>query len=161
MARKLRSTLADKKKVKRIPPKTPKIKTRSGFEDKAVDLLDKYKIEYGYEEAKLKYIVPAKQHTYLSDFVLTCKETGRKYYIETKGYFRSLSERVKYLLIAEQNPDITLVMCFMKPTLTIGKNSKTTYKEWFDKHGIINIDLKQLDKVLKQYKLTGKLDFNV
>lgn len=45
MARKLRSTLADKNKVKRISPKTPKIKTRSGFEDKAVDLLDKHKIE--------------------------------------------------------------------------------------------------------------------
>ncbi len=171
MGKRLRTSMADKVKVKRVTTTTKRkrvtkgqqyqteIKTRSGFESKVCDLLDKYKIDFEYEnkEKRVNYTVPAKERRYLCDFIVTCKETGVEYYIETKGRFVELSERMKYLHIQEQNPHIKLGMCFMNPNLKISKNSKTTYKMWFDSKGISNIDFKQLDKIMKEYKKTGKI----
>ena len=139
------------------------LKTRSKFEDKTADLFQKHKVEVSYEDksAKLKFVQPAKNRTYLSDFIITCETTGIKYYVETKGRFHTVDERLKYLLIAEQNPDIVLLICFMNPNLPISKGSKTTYKMFFDKHGIANCDFKQLDKLLKNYKDTKKFNLNI
>lgn len=172
MSKTLRTTLSDKLKVKRIVKKRkPTIgqkyqtekKVRSSFEGKVCDLMDKYQTEYSYEDrnAKLKYVQPAKNRSYLSDFIITCQTTGVKYFIETKGRFHTTDERTKYLLIAEQNPDIKLVLCFMNPSLPITKGSKTTYKMFFDKHNIANIDFKQLDKLLRNYRETKKFDLSV
>ena len=167
--------LANKAKVKRTTTTTKRkrvskgsqyqteLKTRSGFESKVCDLFDKHKVEFEYEnkEKKVSYIVPAKNSKYLCDFIVTCNKTGIEYYIETKGRFVELSERMKYLYIQEQNPDIKLVMCFMNPNLKINKNSKTTYKEWFDSKGITNIDFKQLEKILKEYNSTGIFNLDI
>lgn len=157
------STTTKRKRVSKGQQYQTEIKTRSGFESKVCDLLDKHKIDFEYEnkEKKVDYIVPAKSHRYLCDFIVTCKETGIEYYIETKGRFVELSERMKYLHIQEQNPHIKLVMCFMNPNLKISKNSKTTYKMWFDSKGISNIDFKQLDKIMSNYNKTGKIDLNI
>lgn len=170
MAKALKTTLADKLKTKRIRKKKvvskgsqyqSEIKTRSGFETKVVDLFNKHNVEFDYEnkERRINYTVPAKEHKYLCDFIVKCKTTGQEYFIETKGRFVELSERMKYLYIQEQNPDIKLIMCFMNPNLPINKGSKTTYKVWFESKGITSIDFKQLDKLLKHYNKTGIIDF--
>lgn len=173
MAKALKSTLADKLKTKRIIKKKKvnskgsqyqsEIKTRSSFETKVVDLFTKHKVEFDYEnkERRINYIVPAKDHKYLCDFIVKCKTTGEEYFIETKGRFVELSERMKYLYIQEQNPHIKLVMCFMNPNLPINKGSKTTYKMWFEGKGITSIDFKQLDKLMSHYNKTGVIDLKI
>ena len=151
--------MATKVKQKRIIKKKniAGLKTRSGFEDKAVDLLGKYKIEYEYEpkEKRLCYTVPSKNHKYTPDIVIN------DYYFELKGYIRDLSTRMKYVYIKEQNPDITLVMVFQDPNLKIRKGSKTTYKEWFEAKGIKCLDFKQFDAVLRNYNKTGILNIHL
>ena len=113
MAKALKTTLADKLKTKRVRKKKvvskgsqyqSEIKTRSGFETKVVDLFNKHKVEFDYEnkERRLDYTVPAKNCRYLPDFIVRCKTTGQEYFIETKGRFVELSERMKYLYIQEQ-----------------------------------------------------------
>jgi len=139
------------------------LRTRSKFEDKTADLFAKHKVEVSYEDKskRIEYTIPAKNSKYLPDFIVKCEKTGIEYFIETKGRFRDLQERQKYLLIQEQHPELKLVMCFMNPRLPITKGSKTTYKMFFDKHGIINCDFKQLEKVLANSKKTGKIDFTI
>ena len=172
MARRLKTNMADKLKVKRIVKKKRvskgtqyqnELKTRSGFETKVVDLLNNYNVKFDYENKskKIKYTVPAKDRTYLCDFIITCESTGQEYYIETKGRFVDLDERMKYLYVQEQNPSVKLIMCFMNPNLPINKGSKTTYRSWFESKGITSIDFKQLDKLMKHYTTTKKIDLRI
>ncbi len=93
--------------------------------------------EVKYESTKLKYTVPASAHTYLTDF-----EIGPQSYIEVKGYLKA-SERKKYLLVREHNPEITLRFFFDKSENKIYKNSPTTYADWCDKNGFSWTDLKR------------------
>lgn len=168
MTSKQKANKAKQKRVStttRIKRQTNKLglNTRSKFEDKTADLFQKHKVEVTYEDKskRIEYVIPAKNSKYLPDFIITCKSSGVEFLIETKGRFRDLQERMKYVLIQEQHPDLKLVMCFMNPRLPITKGSKTTYKMFFDKHGIINCDFKQLDKVLSNYNKTGKIDFTI
>lgn len=171
--------LSKKNKVKRVSTTTRikkkpltigqkrqlEIKTRSGFESKIVDLMDKHKVNYEYEnkEKKVEYTVPEKSHRYLCDFIVPCRESGLEYYFEAKGYIPSgdLSIRMKYVYVQEQNPSIKLVMVFQNPSLKITKNSKTTYKMWFESKGITCIDFKQLDKLMAHYNKTDKIDLTI
>lgn len=91
---------------------------------------NKVKFEYEPKDGKLKYTVPASNHTYTPDFVID----GVVY--ETKGYIRTLAERKKYVLVQQQNPDKKVVMVFQNPNLPIRKGSKTTYRAWFEKNGL-------------------------
>lgn len=139
---------SSKRRVKRFVEKKKKVKTRSKFEDKLKQVLDKSKVEYEYEpkNKRVEYTVPAKNRKYLPDFVI-----GNRYY-EAKGYIRDLETRMKYVYVAEQNPDIELIMVFQKPNLPIRKGSKTTYKDWFEKKGIRSIDFKQFEKEVRDFK---------
>lgn len=168
MTSKQKAIKAKQKRVStttRIKKQTNKLglNTRSKFEDKTADLFQKHKVEVSYEDKskRISYVIPEKKSKYLPDFIIKCESTGIEYFIETKGRFRDLQERQKYLLIQEQHPELKLVMCFMNPRLPITKGSKTTYKMFFDKHGIINCDFKQLEKVLANSKKTGKIDFTI
>lgn len=166
MGKRLRTSMADKVKVKRTSTTTKRKrlgvgdkvkleqKTRSGLEKRTLDLLDSYHITYEYEPKgkRLSYTVPSKDSKYLPDVVIG------KYYFELKGYISDLGTRMKYLYVQEQNPDIKLVMVFQKPTLPIRKGSKTTYREWFEGKGITCLDLKQFDNLMKEYKKTGKIN---
>lgn len=90
-----------------------------------------------YETEKLKYVVPASNHKYTIDFKI-----GHKSYIEVKGYLKA-SERKKYLLVRECNPEIKLRFFFDKADNKIYKGSPTTYADWCDKEGFEWTDLKK------------------
>jgi hypothetical protein len=88
-----------------------------------------------YEVEKLKYTVPASNHKYTVDFKI-----GPKSYIEVKGYLKA-SERKKYLLVRDQNPDVTLRFFFDKANNKIYKGSPTTYADWCEANGFEWTDL--------------------
>lgn len=106
---------------------------RSKLEAKVAELLPEVK----YESTKLRYIVPASKHTYLTDF-----EIGPNSFIEVKGYLKA-SERKKYLLVREHNPDITLRFFFDKADNKIYRGSPTTYGMWCEANGFEYTDLKR------------------
>lgn len=105
---------------------------RSKLEGKVAAMLP----EVLYETDKLKYVVPESKHTYTTDFKI-----GEKSYIEVKGYLQA-SERKKYILVRDQNPDIKLRFFFDKSTNKIYKGSPTTYADWCEKNGFEYTDLK-------------------
>lgn len=103
---------------------------RSGFEDRVADYFKHNKIPVEYEAEKIKYILPASNHSYTPDFRI-----GPNKFIETKGRWDA-ADRKKMLLIKEQHPEITIYMLFMKSQNTISPKSRTTYAAFCDKHGI-------------------------
>ncbi len=90
-----------------------------------------------YESDKLTYIVPESKHKYLTDFKI-----GPNSFIEVKGRLLP-SERKKYLLVRQQNPEITLRFFFDKSENRIYKGSKTTYADWCDENGFEWTDTKR------------------
>lgn len=90
-----------------------------------------------YESRKLNYVVPASNHKYLVDFEIAPDD-----YIEVKGRLLA-SERKKYLLVREHNPEITLRFFFDKADNKIYKGSPTTYADWCNKNGFEWTDLKR------------------
>lgn len=103
---------------------------RSRFEFDFAQYLVKNDIKYEYEKTKFQYQLPVK--TYIPDFYLT--EYG--FYLELKGHL-DVADRVKHLIVKEQNPDIDLRFIFPNAQNKINKNSKTTYATWCDKHGFL------------------------
>lgn len=108
-------------------------KYRSGLEVKVAALIPDAK----YESTKLPYVIPASKHSYLCDF-----ELAPRSFIEVKGRLLP-SERKKYLLVREHNPDITLRFFFDKSDNRIYKGSKTTYAMWADDNGFEWTDIKK------------------
>jgi hypothetical protein len=106
---------------------------RSKLEGKVAALLPNVR----YEQTKLKYTVPASKHTYTVDF-----ELGPNSFIEVKGYLKA-SERKKYLLVRECNPEIKLRFFFDKADNRIYKGSPTTYAMWCEQNGFDWTDLKR------------------
>lgn len=115
---------------------------RSKFEKEVARYLKQNKVKFEYEpkDKIVKYQIPVTNHKYTPDFVID----GVMY--ETKGYIRSVAERRKYVYVAEQNPDLKLVMVFQNPNLPIRKGSKTTYKMWFEKNGVQTMSIKEFKK---------------
>jgi hypothetical protein len=103
---------------------------RSGLEEQIADELKGLRVQYEFEETKLKYVKPQKTHTYTPDFYLT----KQKIYIETKGLFTS-ADRQKMKLIKEQHPDKDIRFIFSNSKTRISKKSKTTYSMWAEKYG--------------------------
>ena len=115
---------------------------RSKFEKEVAKYLKQNKVKFEYEpkDKIVNYQIPVTNHKYTPDFVID----GIMY--ETKGYIRSVAERRKYVYVAEQNPDLKLVMVFQNPNLPIRRGSKTTYKMWFEKNGIQTMSIKEFKK---------------
>lgn len=109
-----------KKKERSTSPKY-----RSKLEARVAELIPNAE----YESDKLTYIVPASTHKYLTDFKI-----APTVFIEVKGRLMP-SERKKYLLVKEQNPDVELRFFFDKANNKLYKGSPTTYGEWADKNG--------------------------
>lgn len=107
---------------------------RSGLEDKIADQIASFGHSVEYETKKLKYLVPARLHTYTPDFVLP-----NGIIIETKGRFKT-ADRQKHLLIKEQFPDMDIRFIFSNSKNRISKNSQTTYADWCHKHGFLFAD---------------------
>lgn len=104
---------------------------RSGYEETITNNLRKNKIEHEYEKLKLKYIIPASNHTYTPDVKLL----SNGIICELKGYMDA-STRKKMLLVVNQNPEYDIRMVFQNPKCKITKKSKTTYAMWAEKNSI-------------------------
>ena len=103
---------------------------RSRFELEFAQYLAKNKIKYEYEKDKFRYIVPIKSYTpdfYLKDY---------EFYLELKGNL-DVTDRVKHLLVKEQNPSLDVRFIFPNSKKKIYKGSKTTYATWCDRHGFL------------------------
>ena len=121
-------------KRKKVSAKARAIKNgyRSGLEESVAGQLETNGIDYQYEDKAntIKYIVPAKSHTYLPDFKLP-----NGIIVETKGRF-VLADRKKHKLIKEQYPDLDIRFVFSNSNTKISKKSKTTYASWCQALGI-------------------------
>ena len=106
---------------------------RSRFEFEFAQYLAKSKIKYKYEKDKFRYIVPIKSYT--PDFYLV--EYG--FYLELKGNL-DVTDRVKHLLVKEQNEGLDVRFIFPNSKKKIYKGSKTTYANWCDRHGFLYAD---------------------
>lgn len=102
---------------------------RSGLETRFQAAAEAQGWKLPYEQDKIKYVVPASNHTYTPDFTVT-----KNVYIETKGLWVA-ADRKKAVLIKEQHPDITILYVLQR-NQGITKSSKTTYLDWAAKHGL-------------------------
>ena len=102
---------------------------RSGLETKFQAACEAKGWKLAYEQDKIKYVIPASNHSYTPDFTVT-----KNVYIETKGLWVS-SDRKKAALIKEQHPDITILYVLQR-NQSITKKSKTTYLDWAAKNGL-------------------------
>jgi hypothetical protein len=103
---------------------------RSGLEESVAAELRSQKVQYEFEETKLKYTKPEKLHTYTPDFYLPAADI----FVETKGLFVT-ADRQKMKLIKEQYPDLDIRFVFSRSASKISKRSKTTYGMWCTKYG--------------------------
>jgi hypothetical protein len=87
------------------------------------------KFEIEYETEKLSYTLV---RDYIPDFVITL-DSGRKLYIETKGYLRP-DDRAKLLSARECNPEADIRIVFQQDN-RLNKNSRTRYSQWAERHG--------------------------
>ena len=106
---------------------------RSKFEFDFAQYLAKNKIKYEYDSVKFKYVMPTKSYT--PDFYLTKYE----FHLELKGYL-NVADRVKHILLKEQNPYLDVRFIFPDSNKKIYKGSKTTYGDWCDRHGFLYAD---------------------
>lgn len=156
MGKRLRTSMADKVKVKRTSTTTKRKrlgvgekvkleqKTRSGLEDKGLAILDRNGVTYEYEpkNGKLKYIQPLKQRTYTPDVVI-----GNTI-IEYKGIF-SVQDRDKMKWVRDCNPDWEYVLVFQRNN-PIRKGSKTRYSDWCEKNGFKYMMITEFEQYIKQ-----------
>jgi hypothetical protein len=106
---------------------------RSRFELEFAQHLAKNKIKYEYEKYKFRYIVPIKNYTpdfYLNDY---------DFHLELKGNL-DVTDRVKHLLVKEQNPHLDIRFIFPNSKKKIYKGSKTTYAHWCIRHEFLYAD---------------------
>ena len=118
---------------------------RSRFEFEFAQYLAKNRIKYKYEKDKFRYIVPIKSYT--PDFYLV--EYG--FYLELKGNL-DVTDRVKHLLVKEQNESLDVRFIFPNSKKKIYKGSKTTYANWCDRHGFLYSDNRIPDLWLRKKK---------
>ena len=100
---------------------------RSGFEERIQKQLG---ILAEYEPFKIPSVVPASNHTYTPDFVLS-----NGIVIETKGRW-DLASRKKHKLLKDQYPDLDLRMVFANSNSRISKGAKTRYCDVCERLGI-------------------------
>lgn len=110
-----------------VKPRRRKCVFRSSLEDRIIAELTALNVQFTYETMKLKYVVPAKHHTYTPDIIL-----GNGIIVEIKGYL-DLESRKKMQLVIEQHPELDIRFVFQKANKPITKCSKTTYSDWCDK----------------------------
>ena len=156
MGKRLRTSMADKVKVKRTSTTTKRKrlgvgekvkleqKTRSGLEDKALKILDRNGVTYEYEpvSGKLDYIQPLKSRKYTPDVVI-----GNTIY-EIKGLF-SVQDRDKMKWVRDSNPEWEYVMVFQRNN-PIRKGSKTRYSDWCEKNGFKYMMITEFEQYIKQ-----------
>lgn len=116
---------------------------KSMAEVETAALLEKLKKEYAYESESWRY--QYEPQLYTPDFKIG------DLYIEVKGKATTETRR-KMLAVQRCNPDKKLVILFLKGNNKIRKGSKTTYLEWFRKHGFTCFDFTEMDSFLQYVK---------
>lgn len=107
---------------------------RSGLEETIDNTLKECNVDGEYERHKIKYTIPATEHTYTPDFRLP-----NGIFVETKGRFVT-EDRKKHVLIKKQHPELDIRFVFQNSKNKIRKGSPTTYADWCTKHGFIYAD---------------------
>ena len=107
---------------------------RSGLEEDVAKALTEAGVPFTYEETKINYIKPAREHVYTPDFVL---DNG--IIIETKGRFM-IQDRQKHMLIKKQQPHLDIRFVFSNSSQKLNKGSRTTYAQWCVKNGFMYAD---------------------
>ena len=107
---------------------------RSGLEEVVDSTLKQRNIDGEYEKHKIKYTIPATDHTYTPDFRLP-----NGIFVETKGRF-VIEDRKKHVLIRKQHHELDIRFVFQNSKNKIRKGSPTTYADWCIKHGFIYAD---------------------
>ena len=102
---------------------------KSGFESRFQEACVKEGWSLPYEQDRIRYTIPAKQHIYTPDFTVT-----KDVYIETKGIW-SATDRKKALFIKEQFPHVKILYVLYRDQ-RLFKSSSTTYLEWAQKQGL-------------------------
>ena len=102
---------------------------RSGLEEIVDSTLKQHNIDGEYEKHKIKYTIPATDHTYTPDFRLP-----NGIFVETKGRFVT-EDRKKHVLIKKQHPELDIRFVFQNSKNKIRKGSPTTYADWCIKYG--------------------------
>lgn len=108
---------------------------RSGLEDKISADLEAKGLPVKYEVDKLRYTVPASEHTYTPDWRID-RPDGTFFYVEGKGRFDT-ADRKKHLLVRAANPSIEIRFLFSNPNQRISKTSSTTYAKWCETNGFV------------------------
>ena len=96
---------------------------RSGLEVKFQAACEAKGWNLPYEIDKIKYTIPASNHTYTPDFTVT-----ENIYIETKGLWTG-ADRKKAVLISQRHPYIKILYVLQRYQ-GLSKKSKTTYLDW-------------------------------
>lgn len=102
---------------------------RSGLETKFQAACEAQGWNLPYEIDKIKYVIPASNHTYTPDFTVT-----ENIYIETKGLWTG-ADRKKAVLISQQHPHIKILYVLQR-NQGLSKKSKTTYLDWAAKNNL-------------------------
>lgn len=117
---------------------------RSGLEEAISKDLTSKGVGFTYEQVKISYTTPPKDHKYTPDFKL---ENG--IIVESKGRFLT-ADRQKHLLVKAQHPELDIRFVFSNSKTKISKRSKTTYACWCEKHGFSYADKWIPDSWLKE-----------
>lgn len=102
---------------------------RSRLEQRVAKQLETAGVTFGYETLKVSFDVPSRKARYTPDFI--CGPIV----IETKGYFRTTSDRQRLIQVKDSNPDIDLRLVFQDANKPIYKGSPTSYGKWAQDHG--------------------------
>lgn len=103
---------------------------RSGLEQRIMKQIQDLGFKCAYEEYLIPYTIPASEHTYCPDFVLS-----NGIIVETKGLWEP-EDRKKHLLLKQQYPQLDIRFVFQASGNKIYKGSKTTYAMFCDKYNI-------------------------
>jgi len=125
-------------------------KRRSKLELKFEDILIANNAEYDYEVTRIPYTVPESDHNYIVDFTGT---NGILY--EVKGWISDYQERMKYVLVKQQNPDIDLRFVFDNIQKLCG-GTKMTHAKWCDKYGFKYCSVKDVETIQSWINENGK-----
>lgn len=146
-----RSTTQNKKKRERTHLAPKGLLVRSGLEKAFAEVLNRESIPFSYEGTTLEYIVPESTHRYVVDFDIN------GLIVETKGRLTG-EDRKKMLLVQKQHPLKHIVFIFSNSNKKLYKNSKTSYREWAEKHGFSSMSLKEFEqdpkKIFELKKIT-------
>lgn len=123
---------------------------RSRLEDQVENALREQGFQPEYESEKFAYVLHRK---YTPDFRVGDVR------IEVKGWWPP-AERAKFLAVVMANPTLKIFVALQRPGLTLNKNSKTTYAQWCQKHGIAWCPIPIPPDFLEQWLTGSRLTFH-